>query len=102
MIYNAEKVEMLRQQFPEGTRICLDYMDDPNPIESGTNGRVDFVDDAGTVHCKFDNGRTLGVIPGEDQFHITEQKLDKADEQTKENENETEDLSEKPQMDMTI
>jgi hypothetical protein len=86
MIYNAEKVELLRQQFPEGTRICLDYMDDPNPIESGTNGRVEFVDDAGTVHCKFDNGRTLGIIPGEDHFHIVEQELDKTDEQTEEHE----------------
>lgn len=24
---------------------------------------------AGTLHCKFDNGRTLGVIPYVDQFH---------------------------------
>jgi hypothetical protein len=86
MIYNAEKVEMLRQQFPEGTRICLDYMDDPNPIESGTNGTVESVDDGGVVHCKFDNDRMLGVIPDVDQFHIVEQELDKTDEQTEETE----------------
>ena len=28
------------------------------------------MDDIGTVHCDFDNGRTLGVIPGVDDFHI--------------------------------
>ena len=28
------------------------------------------MDDIGTVHCVFDNGRTLGVIPGVDDFHI--------------------------------
>lgn len=44
--------------------------DDPFPVESGTFGKVDHVDDIGTVHCVFDNGRTLGVIPGVDDFHI--------------------------------
>jgi hypothetical protein len=28
------------------------------------------VDDIGTLHCTFDNGRTLGVIPGEDSFSV--------------------------------
>ena len=28
------------------------------------------MDDIGTVHCVFNNGRTLGVIPGVDDFHI--------------------------------
>ena len=71
MYYNKENVERLRQRYPEGTRICLDRMnDDPFPVESGTLGRVDHVDDIGTVHCVFDNGRTLGVIPGVDDFHI--------------------------------
>ena len=33
MIYNEKKVETLRQRYPEGTRICLDSMDnDPRPI----------------------------------------------------------------------
>ena len=27
----------------------------------------------GTLHCKFDNGRMLGVIPDVDKFHIIEQ-----------------------------
>ena len=74
MIYNEKKVEMLRQRYPEGTRICLDSMDnDPRPIPPGTKGIVQFVDDAVTLHCKFDNGRTLGVIPDVDKFHKIEQ-----------------------------
>ena len=74
MIYNEKKVETLRQRYPEGTRICLDSMDnDPRPIPPGTKGMVQFVDDAGTLHCKFDNGRTLGVIPDVDKFHKIEQ-----------------------------
>ena len=69
MVYNEKKVELLRQRYPEGTRICLDHMKDICPVESGTCGQVQFVDDAGALHCKFDNGRTLGVIPDVDKFH---------------------------------
>ena len=73
MVYNEKKVDLLRQRYPEGTRICLDHMEDLCPVESGTCGWVQFVDDAGTLHCKFDNGRMLGVIPDVDKFHIIEQ-----------------------------
>lgn len=82
MIYNEKKVEMLRQRYPEGTRICIDSMDDYCPIESGTSGTVEFVDDAGTLHCKFDNGRTLGVIPDVDDFHVVKQEQQQINEQT--------------------
>ena len=65
MMYYEKKVEWLKERYPEGTRICLDRMnDDPFPVESGTLGRVDHVDDIGTLHCVFDNGRMLGVLPG--------------------------------------
>lgn len=90
-MYNRRKIEMLRERFPEGTRICLDSMgNDPNPIPSGTKGTVQFVDDIGTVFCKFDNGRSLGVIPGEDGFHTIEEEV------------QTEELSEEPKMNMTM
>ena len=46
---------------------------DPRPIESGTRGTVDHVDDLGTIHCTFDNGRRLGIIPEEDSFRTLTQ-----------------------------
>ena len=50
--------------------------DDPRPIESGTRGTVAVVDDIGTGHCDFDNGRSLGLIEGEDDFRtLTAQEL---------------------------
>lgn len=50
--------------------------DDPRPIDNGTRGTVKFLDDIGTVHCCFDDGRILGLIEGEDDFRaLTEQKL---------------------------
>ena len=68
--------------YPEGTRICLDRMnDDPFPVESGTFGKVDHVDDIGTLHCIFDNGRTLGVIPGVDDFHVIREGSEQTEEE---------------------
>jgi hypothetical protein len=89
-MYNRRRVEMMKERYPEGTRICLDSMqNDPRPIPPGTKGTVDFVDDMGTLHCKFDNGRSLGVIPGEDNFHTIQQE-------------ETEELSEEPEINMSM
>lgn len=69
-----ELIEIIKKRYPKGTRIALDYMgDDPRPIAPGTKGTVRVVDDMGTVHCNFDNGRRLGLIPGEDSFHIIEE-----------------------------
>ena len=51
-----------RAKYPPGTRILLLGMDDPHhPVPPGTRGTVDYVDDGGTIHMKWDNGRTLGV-----------------------------------------
>ena len=103
MVYNEKKVELLRQRYPEGTRICLDHMEDLCPVESGTCGWVQFVDDAGTLHCKFDNGRTLGVIPNVDKFHKIEQEQAMADEQEKSEEiTEPEGFEESEEMEMSM
>lgn len=69
--------EQIKKNYPEGTRIKLLHMgDDPRPIEDNMRGAVDFVDDIGTVHCTFDNGRRLGLIWGEDSFRkLTEAEL---------------------------
>ena len=101
MIYNQNKVEILRQRYPEGTRICVDSMDDYCPIESGTCCTLEFVDDAGTLHCKFDNGRTLGVIPDVDKFHKIDQEQTQTDEQTEEI-TETEDIEESEEMNISM
>ena len=70
MFIDRDLVQRMKEQYPPGTRIELDYMgDDPRPIAPGTRGTVRTVDDIGTVHCNFDNGRPLGLIPGEDSFH---------------------------------
>lgn len=60
---NSERVEKIRSEFPEGSRICLVSMgsDDPNPIPDSTIGTVKHIDDAGLIHVDWENGRTLPI-----------------------------------------
>ena len=64
-------VKLLREQFPPGTRIRLDsMMNDPQPIPKGMTGTVQGIDDAGQLLMKWDNGRGLSLVPGEDDFSV--------------------------------
>ena len=49
-----------KEQYPKGTRIELLSMNDSQAVPPGTRGTVDHVDDLGTIHMNWDNGRTLG------------------------------------------
>ena len=71
MNVNREMLAFLRKQYPVGTRIRLDYMQDPYaPVEAGMTGKLDYIDDAGQFHMKWDNGRALALIPGVDSFTV--------------------------------
>ena len=74
---DRKMVKFMQEQYPPGTRIRLNSMNDPYaPIAPGTEGVVDLVDDAGQLHMKWDNGRTLAIIPGEDSFTVLPPKLE--------------------------
>ena len=70
MSYNEQRISNIKQIYSKGTRIKLNYMHDKWPVPSGTCGTVMFVDDAGTIHVKWDNGSSLGLIYGEDSFEL--------------------------------
>lgn len=77
--FEAERrfAQRMKDNYPPGTRIMLLQMgDDPRPIEPNTRGTVKAVDDIGTLHCAFDNGRSLGIVPDEDSFRkLTNEEL---------------------------
>ena len=77
-----KQAQIMKERYPAGTRIMLLQMgSDPRPVEPNTKGTVVAVDDIGTIHCDFDNGRGMGIVPGEDSFRtLTDEEL--AEEQT--------------------
>lgn len=81
--------ERMQKLYPEGTRLLLNSMNDPYaPVPPGTRGTVDFVDDAGQIHMKWDNGRTLAIVPSEDDFRkLTDEELAEESEIEEESEN---------------
>jgi len=56
----------VRDRYPVGTRIELVKVDDTQAPPIGTRGTVVAVDDIGTIHVRWDNGSSLGVVLGED------------------------------------
>ena len=74
---DRKMVKFIQEQYPPGTRIRLNSMSDPySPVPAGIEGIVDLVDDDGQLHMKWDNGRTLVIVPGEDSFTVLPPKLE--------------------------
>ena len=64
------KVKMLKDKYKKGTRIKLINMEDSQSVPRGAKGTIDFVDDIGTIFVNWDNGSSLGLIYGVDNFEI--------------------------------
>lgn len=74
---NVNNVEMPTQEEIEnrktmytGKRIELVSMPDPQPIEAGSLGTCYDVDGLGQLLMKWDDGRTLSLIPNVDEFRV--------------------------------
>ena len=70
LLLSQDKLQQRRAEYPEGTKIKLIYMNDTQAPPSGSEGTVTHVDDMGTIHMKWENGSTLGLIPDVDQFEM--------------------------------
>lgn len=63
---SKEIVEMVRKQYPKGTRVELTKMDDIQAPPIGTKGTVIGVDDTASIMVAWANGCGLNVVYGED------------------------------------
>lgn len=72
---SSEEVTQMRKSFV-GKKIELVSTTDPyTEIKPGDQGIVKHIDDIGTILVKWDNGSTLGLIPGEDEYKILEKDI---------------------------
>ena len=83
MKMHPERIEMVKKQYPVGTRIQLDSLcNDERGMPSGLCGTVVGVDDQPALLMKWDNGRSLSLMPFDDNFTVIPQEQDPmADEQ---------------------
>ena len=65
---SRERIEKLKEEYPQGTRVELVYMEDEfSRLQPGEKGPVVGVDDIGTIHVNWDCGSSLGIAYGEDE-----------------------------------
>ena len=69
---SKETLERLRKEYPTGSRVELTKMNDPyrTDLVPGSRGTVQFVDDAGSIHVRWDIGSSLAVVFGEDACRV--------------------------------
>lgn len=65
-------VEKIREMYPEGTQIELQEMAGESQMPYGLKGTVRFVDDAGQIHMRWENGSSLALNVEEDTFEKVE------------------------------
>jgi hypothetical protein len=54
----SDRVEIIR---------CYDAY---TKLKRGTQGTVTLIDQLGTVHVRWDDGRNLGLVPGQDEWRV--------------------------------
>ena len=74
MNFDRRKVERVKARYPVGTRIELKGLCNDEPgMPPGLCGTVIGVDDQPSLLMKWDNGRSLSLVPDEDSFSVIEQ-----------------------------
>lgn len=64
---SKDEVERIRREYPSGTKVVLERMDDVQAPPVGTVGEVTGVDDVGSLLMRWENGSSLNVVFPEDR-----------------------------------
>jgi hypothetical protein len=68
---NENNDDAIMPTVKKGDRIeLIEMVDDPNPIEKGEKGTVQGIDGLGHILVKWDNGRSLSLVPEVDRFKV--------------------------------
>ncbi len=67
-----ERAKIIKEQFPEGTRVMLKQMDNMQAPPFGTLGTVVEVDDIGNILVQWDNGSTLSITEEDECIKLGE------------------------------
>ena len=73
---NKRKIEIEEESFDKGGELkgkrvrLIEMKDDKYPVPKDTMGTIDYIDDAGQIHVKWDNGSSLALIPNLDEYEI--------------------------------
>lgn len=68
-VVSKEQLEDLRKRYPKGTEVSFDYIDTEDKLVTGVKCKVEYIDDAGQIHARLENGRGMFLIPFAEQFH---------------------------------
>ena len=71
MLYNRNFVERMREQYPPGTRVeVISLCNEEEHLKPGMKGTVVGVDDQPALLVNWDNGSSLSLLLGQDQFRV--------------------------------
>lgn len=71
MLYRRDFVERMRAQYPPGTRVeVVSLCNEEEHLKPGMKGTVVGVDDQPALLVNWDNGGSLSLLIGQDQFRV--------------------------------
>lgn len=71
MLYRRDFVERMRAQYPPGTRVeVISLCNEEEHLKPGMKGTVVGVDDQPALLVNWDNGGSLSLLIGQDQFRV--------------------------------
>ena len=71
LLYQRNLVESMREQYPPGTRVeVISLCNEEEHLRPGMKGTVVGVDDQPALLVHWDNGSSLSLLIGQDQFRV--------------------------------